>query len=270
MKMLPCCVAAVASVLVSSCAAKPVAFTRASAIAAVYRTASVGDQQRRAIARLERLGFRCRQLQPNEYVSYAPEPVKAIQCHTEADRTAEGYELVYASLSAGPSGRLTQVHADWYPVAFRTLRTDAQGRTAVIQAPPEVRPVVARDNLQGRWTITAVNGQQGNCLWIEFGGEGLGTVTRRADGGLNVGSPQPPTRAYLGCNYWHPNGWSRNGDKLTFGVEMSRRTEMGCDAATTALDDEAYAILRKTMTMELTPPNRLRLINEQGTLDLVR
>jgi hypothetical protein len=45
---------------------------------------------------------------------------------------------------------------------------------------------------------------------------------------------------------------------------------MGCDAATTALDDEAYAIVSRTMTMEFTPPNRLRLINESGTLDLVR
>jgi hypothetical protein len=36
-----------------------------------------------------------------------------------------------------------------------------------------------------------------------------------------------------------------------------------------ALDDEAYAILNQAMTMELTPPNRLRLINEKGTLDLV-
>lgn len=137
--------------------------------------------------------------------------------------------------------------------------------------PPEaeVRPVTARDSLQGRWTIVAIDGQRTDHLWIEFGGEGLGTVTR-TDRGIMVGSPQPRTRAFLGCNDWHPNGWARNGDKLTFGVEMSFRTERGCDPATMALDDRAYAILSKTTTMELTPPNRLRLINEMGTIDLDR
>ena len=137
--------------------------------------------------------------------------------------------------------------------------------------PPEaeVRPVTAKDSLQGRWTIVAIDGRRTGHLWIEFGGEGLGTVTQ-TDRGIMVGSPQPRTRAYLGCNDWHPNGWARNGDKLTFGVEMSFRTERGCDPATMALEDRAYAILSKTMTMELTPPNRLRLINESGTLELIR
>jgi len=138
--------------------------------------------------------------------------------------------------------------------------------------PPEatVRPVVATDNLQGRWTITAVNGRQSDGLWLELGGEGLGTVTRTESGGILVGSPQPRTRAYLGCNDWHPNGWTRNGDKLIFGREMSFITERGCDPATMALEDQAYAILSNAMTMELTPPSRLRLISENGTLDLVR
>ena len=133
----------------------------------------------------------------------------------------------------------------------------------------EIRPVVAADSLQGRWSIAAVNGKQTNGLWLDLGGEGLGTVTRTGNG-IFVGSPQPRTRAFLGCNDWHPNGWSRNGDKLTLGREMSYRTERGCDEATMALDDETYAILNKTMTMEFTPPNRLRLINENGTIDLVR
>ena len=140
------------------------------------------------------------------------------------------------------------------------------------QAPPPdpaVRPVVASDSLQGRWTIVAMNGHRSRNSWIEFGGEGLGTVTRRGDA-VFVGSPQPPTRASLGCNDWRPNGWARNGDKLMFGVEMSSRTERGCDPATTALEDQAYAILRLPMTMELSPPGHLRLLNENGTLDLVR
>ena len=51
---------------------------------------------------------------------------------------------------------------------------------------------------------------------------------------------------------------------------MSFRTERGCDAGTMALDEGAYAILNETMTMELTPPSHLRLINEKGSLDLVR
>jgi hypothetical protein len=37
-----------------------------------------------------------------------------------------------------------------------------------------------------------------------------------------------------------------------------------------ALEEQAYAVLTTPITMELTPPNRLRLINEKGTLDLVR
>lgn len=37
-----------------------------------------------------------------------------------------------------------------------------------------------------------------------------------------------------------------------------------------ALDDAVYAILKETMTMEFTPPNRLRLINAIGTLEFVR
>ena len=108
-----------------------------------------------------------------------------------------------------------------------------------------------------------------NGLWLELGAEGLGSVTRTGNG-LLVGSPQPRTRAFLGCNDWHPNGWTRNGDKLTLGREMSFRTERGCDAATMALDDKAFAILNLTMTMEFTPPDQLRLVNEIGTLDLVR
>lgn len=133
----------------------------------------------------------------------------------------------------------------------------------------EVRPVVADDDLRGRWTITAVNERQVSGLWLELGGEGPGTVTK-TENGIFVTSPQPRTRAFLGCNDWQPNGWTRNGDKLTFGIEVSRRTERGCDPASMALEGEAYAVLTTPITMELTPPNRLRLINEKGTLDLVR
>ena len=117
------------------------------------------------------------------------------------------------------------------------------------------------------FTITSVNGRQSSGLWLDLGGEGIGAITKTGNGIL-VASPQPRTRAFLGCNDWHPNGWTRNGDKLILGREMSVRTERGCDATTMALDDEAYAILSQTITMELSPPSRLRLINEKGSLDL--
>ena len=144
------------------------------------------------------------------------------------------------------------------------------GQPAPLPPPAtDVRPVVAQDKLQGRWTITAVNGRQVAGLWIELGGEGLATITK-TNGGILVRSPQPRTQAHLGCNDWHPSGWTRNGDKLILGREMSHRTERGCDEARMALDDEAYAILNLPMTMELTPPNQLRLINEKGSLDLMR
>jgi hypothetical protein len=133
----------------------------------------------------------------------------------------------------------------------------------------EVPPIVAAVDLRGRWTITEVNGRPVPGLWLELGGEGLATITKRGSG-IYVASPQPPTRAHLGCNEWYPSGWTREGDTLILGREMSHRTERGCDAAREALDDEAYAVLSEPMTMEFNRPNRLRLINENGSLELVR
>lgn len=138
-------------------------------------------------------------------------------------------------------------------------------------ASPIVAPIfpVAQPSLKGRWTISSVNGRQIQGPWLELGGEGPGTVTRRGDA-LLVGSPLPRTRAYLGCNEWHANGWVRNGDKLTIGTEMSVRTERGCDPARMALDDEIYAILSRTMTLEFAAPGRLCLSNEHWAVDLLR
>jgi hypothetical protein len=141
--------------------------------------------------------------------------------------------------------------------------------TVAAPSAASARPAVAEVSLQGRWSITSVNGGQSNGLWLELGGEGLATITTRGSA-VYVGSPQPPTRAYLGCNWWTPSGWIRQGDKLILGREMSRRTERGCDEATAALDDRAYAILTKPMTFVFASPNRLRLANEKGTLELVR
>lgn len=133
----------------------------------------------------------------------------------------------------------------------------------------EVRPVVAQDKLQGRWTIVAVNGKASPGLWLELGGEGIGAITQTGNA-VYVATPLPETEAMLGCNWWRPNGWSRNGDKLSFGLEMSTMTERGCDPEVIALEELTYSILRKTLTMEMTPPDRMRLINEVGSVDLVR
>jgi hypothetical protein len=140
---------------------------------------------------------------------------------------------------------------------------------AVPPPTPEVRPVVAQDNLQGQWKIAAVNGRIVDGPWILFGGEGLGTATDTG-GSIVIESPQPPTRAYLGCNDLRLNGWVRNGDKLVLGIDHAMKSERGCEPATMALEEQVHAVIGKTMTMELTPPDRLRLINEVGTLDLLR
>ena len=132
-----------------------------------------------------------------------------------------------------------------------------------------VGSAVPQVDLRGRWVITSVNGRQAKGLWLELGGEGLATITT-VKNAIFVASPRPPTQAFLGCNNWYPSGWTRTGDKLILGTEMSRRTERGCDAATMALDDEAYAILHNSMAMELTAADCLRLVNEQGTLQLAR
>jgi heat shock protein HslJ len=115
--------------------------------------------------------------------------------------------------------------------------------------PPDadVRPVVARDVLDGQWAIAAVNGRPLSGLSLTLSGKSA--------------------RYQLACN----SGFaavSRNGDKLFLANTVL--TEMGCEPARIQLDSDAIDILRFPMTMELTPPDRLRLINEAGTLDLVR
>jgi hypothetical protein len=53
-------------------------------------------------------------------------------------------------------------------------------------------------------------------------------------------------------------------------MEMARMTERGCNPGGMASETGAHAIPSKAMTMALTPPGRLRLINDNGTLELVR
>jgi heat shock protein HslJ len=158
-----------------------------------------------------------------------------------------------------------------FPLLLPLLLAACASAPAPLPPPDaEVRPVVAQDRLEGRWTITAVNGRPVSRLFLELGAEGLPVVERRADGGMNIGRPGPATIAMLGCNKLRLNGWTRNGDKLMLGIDGSTKTEMGCDPATMAAEEQTHAILRRPMTMEFTPPARLRLINEAGTLELVR
>lgn len=133
----------------------------------------------------------------------------------------------------------------------------------------KVLSVVQQDLLQGRWTIKELNGQAVGGLILELGGEGAGAVEKRS-GGLNTVSPQPPINAYLGCNHLRLSGWSRNGDKLSVGTAWSTIRKRGCDPSVMAVEDRTQAILRLPMNMELITPDRLRLVSEAGTLDLVR
>lgn len=122
--------------------------------------------------------------------------------------------------------------------------------TAPPALPPpdvDVRPVVAKDDIQGRWTIAAVNG--------------------RAVSGLSLELSDQRASYSLGCNSGGGT-LSRNGDKLIIGQAVL--TERGCAPAVLTTEAQAIAVLRLPMTMEITPPSRLRLINEAGTLDLVR
>jgi heat shock protein HslJ len=134
----------------------------------------------------------------------------------------------------------------------------------------EVRSAVVTDVLEGRWLIEAVNARSTTGLWLELGGEGSVVMTKRGDGGFDIRSPQPPTKAFLGCNNLHFTGWTRNGDTLRLSMDGSMRTERGCDTETVALDEQAFRILRESMTMEFQAPSSLRLINEVGTLSLKR
>lgn len=138
-----------------------------------------------------------------------------------------------------------------------------------LSAPARSGAETTTADLRGRWTINAVDGSLASGLWLELGGEGVATITTKGNA-IYVASPQPATRAFLGCNWWDPSGWTRSGDKLILGLEMSHMTERGCDPATEALEEATYEILRKPMTMELASPNRLRLANEKGTLELIR
>lgn len=115
--------------------------------------------------------------------------------------------------------------------------------------PPEaeVRPVVAADRLDGRWAIASLDG--------------------RAVSGMIVDWQADRLRLTLACNSGSASA-ARNGDKLSVGpIALTRRA---CEPERMALDDRVAAILREGVTMEFTPPARLRLVGSGGSLDLVR
>lgn len=122
-----------AALLLASCTTSHIPRTRADAIATANSLVKVGDAGDKAIAKLSHAGFRCRQLASHEYASSHPEPVQVMSCFTDADKTTEGYSLVYASLTIDRQGQVVGMHADWYPVIYRNLRKDAQGRVIVVR-----------------------------------------------------------------------------------------------------------------------------------------
>lgn len=145
----------------------------------------------------------------------------------------------------------------------------AQAPVAAPRERPPVGLVKPTDTLQGRWSIVSVAGRPTAGLWLELGGEGPVSLTRQ-DNAIFVGAPQPPTRAHLGCNDWRLNGWTSNGGTLSLGVEASIITERGCDPEVMEIENLAHTIMRRPMTMEMTSPDHLRLINGFGSVDLVR
>ena len=133
--------------------------------------------------------------------------------------------------------------------ALLALSGCASAAAPMLAGPPELqtRPVTAADRIDGRWTIKAVNGQEVGGLWLELA--------------------NTQATYQLGCNSGGGD-LSRNGDKLF--IDKALLTQRGCDAARLAVEEQAIKVIRAAMTMEFTEPDRLRLVNEWGTIDLVR
>ena len=112
---------------------------------------------------------------------------------------------------------------------------------------PEVSPLLATDRLDGRWRIARVNDRVLSGPTLEFAGQSASwNLACNSGGGI----------------------LSRNGDKLA--IDQAMLTERGCGAGREAIDSSIIAILRQGITVEITSPDGLRLINNEGTLDLQR
>ena len=108
--------------------------TEAAAISFAVETAREGEAELQAVARLQRAGFRCRVLAPDEYSDSDPGTARLVSCYTSADRTAAGYRLVYVTLAIDRQGRIARSTTGSYPVVYKNLRTDERGRVIVVPA----------------------------------------------------------------------------------------------------------------------------------------
>ena len=112
---------------------------------------------------------------------------------------------------------------------------------------PVVSPLLATDRLDGRWRIARVNDRVLSGPTLEFAGQSANwNLACNSGGGI----------------------LSRNGDKLA--IDQAMLTERGCGDGREAIDSSIIAILRQGITVEITSPDGLRLINNEGTLDLQR
>ncbi len=119
------------------------AFTRAKilteseAIGIVKETVQVGDAEPEAVNVLARAGFACRPLPEGEYGRISPEHSREWTCWVATDRTGAGYMLAYGGLAVDTRGKLMRVGTGSYPVVYRNVRIDAEGRTTVVQDPTQ-------------------------------------------------------------------------------------------------------------------------------------
>ena len=112
---------------------------------------------------------------------------------------------------------------------------------------PEVSPLLATDRIDGRWSIARINDRVLSGPTLEFAGQSANwNLACNSGGGI----------------------LSRNGDKLA--IDQAMLTERGCGDGREAIDSSIIAILRQGITVEITSPDGLRLINNEGTLDLQR
>lgn len=150
-----------------------------------------------------------------------------------------------------------------------TLSTPSQPASAPQSTGSFGEPAPSQaDNLEGRWIIIRVNDTTTSNAYIEFGKQALGTIVERGSSS-HILSPQPPTRARLGCNEWSLNGWDIEGGTLKLGVEGSLMTERGCDSDTMAIEEQAYKILSRATTIERRE-DIVILHNEIGGVTLQR
>ncbi|MFL6725832.1 MAG: hypothetical protein ACJ8FS_04880 [Sphingomicrobium sp.] len=116
--------------------------TERAATAFIEQNIRAGAPLSDAINLLVRGGFACRRLGRHEYGpagpdGLGPKEIKMVMCYVVAERTAQDYQLVYASVSANQQARLVSVYAGSYPVIYRNIRVDSHGRVTVVRDPSQ-------------------------------------------------------------------------------------------------------------------------------------